>query len=311
MTRVFKTPETFNHLHIREFLNSIRDLFLLSGKQVPEVFFDVDGTRTINIIGALLVYKFLDYSRHNHCFLNPKTNINTKKNPKNTITSELISMGFKKLVEENFNKPIPLDKELKFQDNGDCFISPTVLEKDTAISGYGKQNELRISNYYSYNDLIASTILSCMGEISSNFQEHAEIDTRSVIVAKGNKNHFEIACADNGIGIVSSLKSMYGKKYDRSEYILLEESIKRGVSSKLSESHMGCGLWLVNQYVTNSKGYFCMYSENAYLINKKGRIKCGESPYWKGTIVYLDIPLGNPACFADVLQSVKPKKQYI
>lgn len=150
-----------------------------------------------------------------------------------------------------------------------------------------------------------------MGEISSNFQEHAEIDTRSVIVAKGNKNHFEIACADNGIGIVSSLKGMYGKIYNKPDYIFLAESIKKGVSSKLSESHMGCGLWLVNQYVTNSKGYFCIYSENAYLINKKGKIKCGNSPYWKGTIVYLDIPLGNPTVFADVLQSVKLKKQYI
>lgn len=137
MTKVFKTPEVFNHLHIKDFLESIKDLFLLYGKQVPDVFFDVSGTERINIIGALLVYKFLDYSVHNHCFFSPKTNISTK-NTKNIITSELISMGFKKLVEENFKEPIPLDKELIFQDNGDCFISPTVLDKDTAISGYGK-----------------------------------------------------------------------------------------------------------------------------------------------------------------------------
>ena len=103
----------------------------------------------------------------------------------------------------------------------------------------------------------------------------------------------------------------FGGTYNKAPYLLLGKAIEKGVSSKISSGHMGCGLWLVNEYVTKMKGYMCIYSESGYLVNKRGIVKCGESPYWKGTIIYVDIPLHKPSHLKEVFQSVKTKEQYI
>lgn len=307
--RVFCTPSSFNALSIKQFISEVEEIFSLDGKQVENVFFDISRTKNINIIGELLVYKFLDYTVHKKCFLNPGTNLNIKAY--NYVATQLKHMGFKKLVEECFTEKNSDDDEFNFQEIGTCFVSPMVLEKKSAISGVGKMNEQKICNFYSYNRDIASAILSCIGEISSNFQEHAETDTRSVIVAKGDKSHFEIACADTGSGVISTLRSSVGNTFRKAPYLILRKAIEKGVSSKILQGHMGCGLWLVNEFVSRTNGYMSIYSENGYLINKKGIIKCGESPYWKGTIVYVDIPLKKPDSLKEVFNSVKTKEQYI
>lgn len=307
MNKIYRTPENFNEVNIRHFIENVQDVFSLNGKGIANVFFDVSHTTKISIIGQLLIYKFMEYTFHKQCFFKPKTNLNTKD--ARYVNKELKKMGFNKLVDECFTEHSTEDDNFIFQDDGICFVSPIILERNSGVSGVGKMNEVKIANYYRYDSNIANAILSCLGEISSNFQEHAVTDTRSVIVAKGDKKHFEIACADTGNGIISSLKN-----YDpntKTQYKLLELAIKRGISSKLSEGHMGCGLWLINEYVTNTKGYLCIYSEKGYLINKHGKIKCGESPLWKGTIIFVDIPLADTDIIGNVIRSVKTKKTYV
>lgn len=120
-------------------------------------------------------------------------------------------------------------------------------------------------------------------------------------MAKGNKQHFEIACADNGDGIITTLLPQY-RKYSKSGYNILRFSVEKNVSSKMSEGHMGCGLWLVNEFVSRSKGILSIFSGHGYYQNKKGKIKCGESPFWQGTIIHLDIPLNNPSIFTDIVK---------
>lgn len=305
---IYKTPKNFTAPSIRSFISDIRGIFSLQEKQVSDVFFDVSETENINILGALLIYKFLDFTVHKKCFLRPTTNLNLKSSK--YIASELKKMGFRQLVEECFTEKTLDDENFTYQENNNCFISPTVLERNSGISGIGKSNEKRINDYYAYDITIASVVLSCLGEISSNFQEHAETDTRSVILATGDKQHFEVACADNGVGILSSLKGNFGLQFRKAPYLILKKSTERGISSKLSEGHMGCGLWLVNEYVTQAKGYMCIYSENGYYINKKGIIKCGESPYWKGTIVYVNIPIRDSNVLSEVIKSIKTREEY-
>lgn len=309
--RIFSTPVKFNERSIKQFIGGVQDIFSLGGKQIENVFFDVSKTTDINIIGELLVYKFLDYTVQKKCFHKPETNLNLNTKETKYVASQLRIMGFKKLVEACFTEKNSIDDGFAYQEFNGCFLSPTVLEQKSPITGVGKLNEQKINSYYSYNKDIASAILQCIGEISSNFQEHAENDTRSVIVAKGDRDHFEIACADTGAGIISTLKSAIGDKMQKAPYLILGKSIEKGVSSKLSEGHMGCGLWLVNEYVSSTQGYLSIYSERGYLVNRKGKIKCGESPYWKGTVIYVDIPLKNPDSLNSVINSIKTKEQYI
>ena len=41
-----------------------------------------------------------------------------------------------------------------------------------------------------------------MGEIAQNFKAHAVDDTDSILSVAGDKDKFEIACVDTGIGII-------------------------------------------------------------------------------------------------------------
>ena len=50
-------------------------MFGFSGKNVPNFFFDLSKTKTINILGLLLIYKFLEYTVEHKCFKNPICNL--------------------------------------------------------------------------------------------------------------------------------------------------------------------------------------------------------------------------------------------
>lgn len=290
------TPENFSVCNVSYFLKNIESVFKLENVQQENVLFDVSRTKKIDLLGQLLIYKFLDFSRIKKCFRNPKTNLKNIK----YVSDEMKKMGFKNLVDENFlmssmNEDIPA-----YSERDGFFIAPIVLEKERKVS-LVNSIEKRIISYYDDASL-SSGILQCIGEISSNFQEHAVSDTRSVLVARGNKSQVEIACADNGEGIITSLMPSLSSNYRSHAYDVLREAIKENVTSKPSAGHMGCGLWIVNEFVTSSKGYMTIFSEGAYLINKKGVIKCGQSSFWKGTIIYVNMPLTNNSIFLDVMR---------
>ena len=67
---------------------------------------------------------------------------------------------------------------------------------------------------------------------------------------------------------------------------------------------MGCGLWLVNELVTKNHGLLHLFSQGVYLTNRKGKIKCGESSYWQGTIIYLMIPLKKIIPLKEILHTI-------
>lgn len=93
---------------------------------------------------------------------------------------------------------------MPYKETDGVFLAPMTLKR-SGINRRKNEDIKKIQKYYSYNSNIAYAILTCIGEISNNFQEHAVLDTQSIIVAKGNRNHFEIACADTGDGIISTL----------------------------------------------------------------------------------------------------------
>jgi signal transduction histidine kinase len=142
-------------------------------------------------------------------------------------------------------------------------------------------------------------ILLVFSEILLNFWEHAIEDTESIIVAHGNSQNIEIACADTGNGIISTLGGSMISENFRPEQILLE-SLKRGVTSKKMTNHMGYGLWILDQITTMVKGRLHIYSQGAYYYNEYGSKKSGRCGYWQGTIVYISLPLQKPKTLVDI-----------
>ena len=295
-TIVYKTPENFCAHNAKFFLADIEKVFAMENSRTNHVFFNVMQTKKIDLLGLLLIYKFLNYTVKKKCFAKPTTDLKNNK----TISNELKRIGFQKLVDENFAIKDPDDTKTEYSENDGFFLAPIVLER-ASKSIKDNSIETKIRNYY--NDTrISQGLLQCIGEISSNFKEHAVLDTKSVLVARGNKNQIEIACADNGAGIISTLQPSLNQNYHNHQYDVLRKAIEENITSKANEGHMGCGLWIVNQFVTRSEGTMYIFSQGGYLINKKGIIKCGQSPFWKGTIIYVNMPLSKKDIFSQVLE---------
>ena len=133
-----------------------------------------------------------------------------------------------------------------------------------------------------------------MTAYASNFHEHSNDKTNAILVASGNESNFKIACADTGVGIITSLRPALGREYERKEkFEILQKSLEKEVTSKHNTNHTGCGLWLIDSFVTGLKGELQIYSEGAYYINHQGKVRRGVCPYWKGTIIYVNLPFNS------------------
>lgn len=63
---------------------------------------------------------------------------------------------------------------------------------------------------------------------------------------------------------------------------------------------MGYGLWILNQIATKTKGRLHIYSEGAFYKNDFGKEIAQKCGYWKGTIIYLSLPLKKPITLTDI-----------
>ena len=168
-------------------------------------------------------------------FFYPKINVNNK------ITEELKKSTFWSLINDFIRNKEVNYKELKFREFSGLFIVPinlTTKTKDEAEALYAP----RITSYY-HDRHVQFVVLSCMGEIASNFHEHSSDKTNAILVASGNDSNFRIACADTGIGVISSLRPVLGQEFQRKEkFEVLQKSVEKEVTSKLNTNHTGCGL---------------------------------------------------------------------
>lgn len=287
-----KTPNTFyiappqmTNQYIRYFLANVEPIFRLTKGFVPNVRFSTKLTSSIDILGLLLIYKFFEYTVKKQLFESPSCDLFSNK----YLRNELSKHNLTKLVREFVNANVPQEYDLQYKAENDLFIAPLVLTRD---GGREEADYIpQVSNYYKYDSSLAGVLLQCLAEIKSNFKEHAVDDTKSIMMAKGNRKEFNMACVDTGEGIVSSFrKSEYGNK---PKDVLLRMSIKKDITSKADSDHMGRGLWIVSEIARSYHGTMSLYSEGVYLNQRDGKIKCGECPFWKGTIFYLHLPLYN------------------
>ncbi len=288
---IFVVPKSVTPNNILSFLRMAEDIFDMRRQMKKKVLFDLSFVNQTNILGLLLMYKFIEYTTTNECFELPQLKYN------DYVEAELKKHGFWELFQAYMtNKDVNYDK-LNFKDEGRFFIAPLALLRN---NNYDIKERFlpKIESYYSYNDKIVSMVLLCLGEVLLNFWEHAVNDTKSIIVASGNKVKVEIACADTGNGVISTLSPTLAHQISKEE--VLVKSLEKGITSKKMTNHMGYGLWILNEIVTATKGRLHLYSEGAYVFNDFGKIKKGPCSFWQGTIIYISLPLGNPQSLSDI-----------
>jgi hypothetical protein len=294
----FDFPKVLKPNNIVELLNSLEKAFKMEEQLVPDAKINFTKVKKTSLLGVLLNYKFIEYTYKNNCFKKPEMIVNeyVKKQWERYGFTKLIHsfVSNKDLTEKNY-------KNLKVKVDERFIIAPQALLRSKDYSDRFMKSEFlpKIEDYYKKNDKVVSMIFLCLSEILLNFWEHAVDDTNSILVAEGNDNHIEIACADTGNGIITTLNKIFeNSSIDRAE--TLKKSVEKYVTSKKMTNHMGYGLWILNQITTKTKGRFHIYSEGAYFKNDFGKEIADKCGYWKGTIIYLSLPLNNPVTLTDI-----------
>jgi hypothetical protein len=296
-SKIIRLPKTLSVNSISAVLNEFNDVFKYENQRRTGYVLDLSKIKKINVLGMLIVYKIIEFSVEKKCFLNPE-------------------IHFEEFIEDKWNEFefIPLInsyirevdssqkfKNLKIQLTDKFILAPQPLLRETDFTDkYLKTKFLpKIKQYYKGRDKVISMIFTCFSEILLNFWEHAVDDTKSIMIADGNKNHIEIACSDTGNGILSTLKK--NPKYKNlTDLEIISECVNKNVTSKENTYHMGFGLWIIDQIVKEIKGRFHLFSEGVHYSNEYGKVKTDKTGFWKGTIVYISLPLNNAKSLCDI-----------
>jgi hypothetical protein len=298
-----RMPVSLSDKNTLEFLESAAIMFSHVGRATEMLNLRYDRVNNISLFSQLLLYKFINYSATKRCFAKPNFAAN------DYVGEELVKSGFWTLIQSHLkdkkeaNNIFKRYKGLISAYQKHFFIAPLKLIRNDELRTKNVQDFLKqINSFYSYNTKAVSLVSTCLCEIYMNFWEHATEDFGTIMVAKGDRNRVEIMFADNGEGIVTNLSNAgyKGKK-------LLEQAIRRGITSKKGTDHMGWGLWLVSQLCLSNNGKLEIYSEGEALIIDKGRINSKECGFWKGTIIHVTLPITQPRLISDLrLPELKP-----
>ena len=91
---VYKTPESFCAHNAKFFLADIEEVFKMDNSKTSHVFFKVMQTKKIDLLGLLLVYKFLNYTVKKECFSNPTTDLKNNKMISNELKNVPVENGY-------------------------------------------------------------------------------------------------------------------------------------------------------------------------------------------------------------------------
>lgn len=239
-------------------------------KRQSNFYLDFRNYEEVDLLGVLLLYKYLDYSVVNNCFYNPTL---YQFNP---VSLSIKKYGFSEIISRCFNderKAIEAFSRLRSEIKDNFILAPIAISEEYS-EDLEKQVYNKIQDYYRDDD-ITVMIFAVFGELISNFYAHAKDDMRSIIVGYGNKDSIEIACADSGLGIVETLKTCY---HLSSDLKYLEYSLRHSVTSKPGTNHMGCGLWEIDQLIKKNGGRFLLYSGSTYYEMSNGKTEYRSVP---------------------------------
>lgn len=295
--KTIRMPKNLGVNSISSVLTEFKDVFNYNEQRLTGYTLDLSKIRKINVLGMLIVYKIIEYSVEKRCFLNPEIHFEELMEKKWT-EFEFIPILNSYIQEVDSSQKF---KDLKIQLTDKFILAPQPLLRDSDFTDKYLKNKFlpKIKQYYQGRDKAISMIFTCFSEILLNFWEHAVEDTKSIMIADGNKNYMEIACSDTGEGIISTLKK--NPKYNGlSSSELISKCVQKNVTSKENTNHMGFGLWIINEIVREVKGRFHLFSEGVHYANEYGKVQIKNTAFWQGTIVYIALPLNNAKSLCDI-----------
>ena len=174
--RTIKPPQQFKSIEVAQFISDCEFIFKLNDSAEDGFLLDLSKVKRVSMLGALIVYKIVEYSVKHNCFLEPKIDLGDKSE----MAIALNRYGFTDLISsylEDRGDTIRQLKNLKVS-VGDAFIiAPQALIRDD------RKNRLEINRrylpqietYYSSNQKTVSMIFLVFSEILLNFWEHASL----------------------------------------------------------------------------------------------------------------------------------------
>lgn len=307
ITNVITPPKNLRSKEIAGFIQDCQVIFEIKGMGRKGFLLDLTRVKKASLLGVLVLYKVIEYSVNHACFEQPLI----KLEPTSEIGIALEKYGFTDLILAYIQDKQDIERQyrnLKISIEDRFIIAAQALMRDDKKSReeINKKYLPQIEKYYKANPKGISMIMLVFSEILLNFWEHAINDTKSIIVAHGNKQNIEVACADTGKGIITTLGINFSQADLRPEQILLK-ALEKGVTSKQLTNHMGYGLWILDQITTLTKGILHIYSEGAYYYNENGRKSSGKCGYWQGTIIFISLPLHKPKTLEDIEEKLTNK----
>lgn len=297
MSTIITIPKECTQYSLKILLERISIVFSWEKKRVNDVIFDLSEIAKVDFVVLLLIYKTIEFCVEHKCIGG-----DSKIRHNDYVKKKLSEFGFWNLLNDYLQNPKNVDyTDLDILLTDKLFIAPFPLLREVNYENRIRNSFLpQIENYYKGYDNISSVVFQCFSEMLLNFWEHAVSDTKSIMIAKGTRDYVEIACADTGNGIISTLAPVLHPGISKEEVLL--KSLEKGVTSKKDTYHMGYGLWLINQVVSKSKGRLILISEGYCVTNTSGEIKVENMPFWKGTIVYVFLGFSSLVSIAKILE---------
>lgn len=199
------------------------------------------------------------------------------------------------------------------------FIPLTQISNPNALTEFIKE----ITPLLHVDPKHAQPIKYIMSELIRNVLEHSLSSRGAVVCAQYYKksNTIRIGIADTGVGIWKTINYSHNPKNDLDAIRLALMPGITGTTKKEggTEFNAGAGLFFIKSIATVNRDFFLLYSGNAMyklLRRSGGKIKLhadpfedrhsknADLPFWKGTIVGIDISLDVAQEFGTLLDLI-------
>ncbi len=171
----------------------------------------------------------------------------------------------------------------------------------------------------------AKTIGYIVSELARNVIEHAEAENGALLCAQYYKksNSIRVGIADTGVGIKATINRSYSAETDL-EAIRL--ALRPGITGATrreggTEQNAGAGLFFIKSIASVNRDFFMIYSGKGFykllkkLPARKPRLqadpfedrhsKGDDFPFWRGTLVGVDITLDQTEEFSLLLDAIR------
>ena len=171
----------------------------------------------------------------------------------------------------------------------------------------------------------AETIGYIVSELARNVIEHAQAENGAVLCAQYYKksNSIRIGIADTGVGIQATINKSHSAKTDLEAIRLALWPGITGTTRKEggTEQNAGAGLFFIKSIASVNRDFFVIYSGSGFykLLKKKStnrlrlsadpfqdkHSKGNDFPFWRGTVVGVDITLDQTREFSLLLSAIR------